>query len=39
MRKDLFDILQKFNESQGSTVDPESKRYLERSILEGKCDG
>lgn len=39
MRKDLFDILNKFNESNKEKLDDESKRYVERSLIEGKQDG
>ena len=39
MRKDLFDVLKKFSETNSETLDKETKRYLERSITEGKQDG
>jgi hypothetical protein len=39
MRKDLFDVLKKFNETNNETLDKETRRYLERSITEGKQDG
>jgi hypothetical protein len=39
MRKDLYDILLKFNESNKEKLDEESKRYVERCLIEGKQDG
>ena len=39
MRKDLFDVLQKFSEVNKEPLDKETKRYLDRSITEGKQDG
>jgi hypothetical protein len=39
MRKDLFDVLKKFSETNNETLDKETRRYLERSITEGKQDG
>ena len=39
MRKDLYDILLKFHESNSETLDRESKRYVERCLIEGKQDG
>lgn len=39
MRKDLFDVLQKFAENKPTNLKPEGRRYLERSIIEGRQDG
>ncbi len=39
MRKDLFDVLLKFHSNGVDKLDDESKRYVERSIIEGKQDG
>jgi hypothetical protein len=39
MRKDLFDVLDKFYKNKIDNVDPEAQRYVERSIIEGKQDG
>jgi hypothetical protein len=38
MRKNLFDVLQKFSENNTESLDKEAKRYLDRSIVEGKQD-
>lgn len=39
MRKDLFDILQKFSDLHISKLSGEEKRYVERTLIEGKQDG
>ena len=39
MRKDLFDILKKFNETNKEEINEEARRYVERSLIEGKQDG
>ena len=39
MRKDLFDVLDKFYKNGIDNLDPEAQRFVERSIIEGKQDG
>ena len=39
MRQDLFFVLQKFYENDISKLDKEVRRYVERSLIEGKQDG
>jgi Zn-dependent oligopeptidase len=39
MRKDLFDVFVKFSETNKEDQSAETKRYIERNILEGRLDG
>jgi Zn-dependent oligopeptidase len=39
MNKDLFDVLVKTKENIGDKLNNDSKRYLDRLILERKLDG
>ena len=39
MNKDLFDTLTEAEKELNGNLDAESKRFLERSILERKLDG
>ena len=39
MWKDLFDVLHNFYKNGIDKLDDEAKRYVERSIIEGKQDG
>lgn len=39
MRKDLFDVLDSFQRNGVDKLDDEAKRYVERSVIEGKQDG
>ena len=39
MNKQLFDSLVETEKNVSDQLDPESKRYLDRSILERKLDG
>ena len=36
MRKDIFDVFTKFNETNKENISKEAKRYVERSIIERK---
>ncbi len=39
MRKDLFDVFLKFSENNKEDLSAETKRYVERNIVEGRLDG
>ena len=39
MNKDLYDTLAATEKELNGKLDPESKRFLERSLLERKLDG
>ena len=39
MNKELFDVLELTKKQLDGTLDSESQRYLDRSILERKLDG